>query len=102
MSVKMDALTKKYNSMSLKGIIDQEYQTPKKTSFGDVLNTAISKVNKEQLQSTQMKRDFILGKVENIHDVQIQSEKALLSFQTLMAVRGKVVEAYKEIMRIQL
>lgn len=102
MDVRIDALTKVYNSMTLKGIIDQEYQTPKKSSFGDVLSAAISKVNKDQLQSAQIKRDFILGKVENIHDVQIQSEKALLSFQTFMAVRGKVVEAYKEIMRIQL
>lgn len=102
MDVRINELTKIYNSMSLKGIIDQEYQTPKKGSFGDVLNTAISKVNDEQLKSTQMKQDFVLGKIENIHDVQIQSEKALLSFQTFMAVRGKVVEAYKEIMRIQL
>lgn len=100
--MKIDALTKIYNSMSLKGIIDEEYRKPEKASFGDVLQRAIQKVDEEQTKSTKIKQDFILGKVDNIHDVQIQSEKSMLYFQTFMAVRGKVVEAYKEVMRIQL
>lgn len=100
--MKIDALTKLYNSMSLKGIIDEEYRKPEKASFGDVLQNAVQKVNEEQNKSAKLKQDFVLGKVDNIHDVQIQSEKALLYFQTFMAVRGKVVEAYKEVMRIQL
>lgn len=100
-SFKISPLTSTYNSMSVKGVIDDEYKKPEQFEFGAVLNNAISKVNAEQLKSNQMKQDLVLGRTDNVHEVMIQGEMASLSLQTMMAIRSKIVEAYKEIMRIQ-
>lgn len=100
--MRIDPLTNIYNSMSVKGVIDEEYMKPEQTTFGDVLKDAVSKVNDDQIKSSQMKQDLLLGRIDNPHDVLIQAEKASLSLQTLMSVRTKIVDAYKEIMRIQI
>ncbi|NLM06408.1 MAG: flagellar hook-basal body complex protein FliE [Tissierellia bacterium] len=100
--MRIDPLTSLYNSMSVKGVIDEEYMKPKQTTFGDVLKDAVTRVNDDQIKSNKMKQDLLLGRIDNPHDVLIQSEKASLSLQALMAVRSKIVEAYKEIMRIQI
>lgn len=100
--MRLDAITSLYNSMSVKGVIDREYTKVDNTvSFGDILNQAITKVNDEQIKSTNIKQEFAMGNIDNVHDVLIQTEKASLSLQTLLAVRSQVLNAYKEIMRIQ-
>lgn len=88
--------------MSVKGVIDQEYQKPSHTSFSDILNQQLKEVRAEQVKSSEMKKAFTAGKIENVEEVLIQSEKANLTLETYMAIRGKLVEAYKEIMRIQI
>ena len=40
-------------------------------------------------------------KSENLHDLMITMEKAEMSLKTVNAVRNKMVEAYQEIMRMQ-
>jgi flagellar hook-basal body complex protein FliE len=40
--------------------------------------------------------------VNNIHDVVIAQEKASLSLQLALQVRNKAVEAYQEMMRMQI
>ena len=47
-------------------------------------------------------RDFISGRTDNIHSVLIAAEKASISLQFIMEVRNKVIEAYQEIMRMQI
>ena len=42
------------------------------------------------------------GQHANIHETMIAMEKASISFRMLTKVQNKVVEAYKEIMRMQL
>ena len=41
------------------------------------------------------------GEVEDVHTAMIAMQKADLSFQLLMQVRNKLVEAYREVMRMQ-
>lgn len=73
----------------------------KETTFGDVLDNAIKEVNQYQKDSSAMKDKLILGELDNLHDPMIASEKANVTLQFSLKVYGKVMDAYKEIMRMQ-
>lgn len=71
------------------------------TGFGDLLKQAIGEVNNLQQQSSDMKTKMLTGEVQDLSQVTIASEKASLAFQLTLQIRNKVVEAYQEIMRMQ-
>ncbi len=73
-----------------------------KTSFKDVINDAINKVNDLQIESSNATDDFLTGKSDNIHSVMIAGSKADLALQMTLQVRNKVMDAYKEIMNMQI
>ncbi|WP_313756572.1 flagellar hook-basal body complex protein FliE [Tissierella sp.] len=73
-----------------------------KNNFGDLLTKALNQVNQLQLESDDYKQMLVLGQVDNLHDVAIAAEKANVALQITMSIRNKVVEAYREIMRIQI
>ena len=74
----------------------------KDISFGDYLKDALDKVNDLQVQSEEYKKLSATGELDNLHDVSIAAEKAGTALDLLLSVRNKVVEEYKEIMRIQI
>lgn len=71
-------------------------------NFGQLLKSSLEEVNNMQLESEEYKRKLAIGEIDNLHDVSIMSEKANIALQVTMSIRGKIVEAYKEIMRIQI
>lgn len=71
-------------------------------NFFNSAMTTLGETNALQKQADQMSVDFALGKIESVHDVMIAQEKASIALQYTVAVRGKLLEAYNEIMRIQL
>ena len=75
--------------------------TPNGPSFEQYLNNTLKNVNDLQVESDKQSYLLATGQAENVHDVTIASAKAKVSLDLTMAVRGKVVEAYKEIMRMQ-
>jgi flagellar hook-basal body complex protein FliE len=68
-------------------------------SFADTLKQAMETTNEIQIQADEASKDFAAGK-GNLHETMIAMEKADVSLRTLTAVRGKLVEAYQEIMRM--
>jgi len=72
------------------------------TGFGDVLKDAISTVNELQKQSDQEIQKLMTGESQDLHTTVIAMQKADLSFQMMMQVRNKIVQAYQEIMRMQM
>jgi len=69
--------------------------------FSDALKNAIEQVNAAQAQARQMSEGFITGSSEaNLQDVMIASQKASLSFQQMVQVRNKLVNAYQDIMNM--
>lgn len=81
--------------------IDDKKQTETGKNFQALLKENINKVNNLQLESNQLTEDFALGKTDNIHQVMIAGEKAETSMKLTLAVQNKVIDAYKEIMRLQ-
>lgn len=73
---------------------------PGNASFGKMLSEAIQQVNEVQ-QGTQDELQKFLGNESDLHSVMIALEKADLSFQAMMQVRNKFVQAYQEIMKSQ-
>jgi len=73
-----------------------------KVSFKDIFYNALNKVNDLILYSDQLTEDFAAGKTDNIHDVMIALEKADIALQFTMQIRNKLVDAYEEIMRMQI
>jgi flagellar hook-basal body complex protein FliE len=70
-------------------------------SFGDVLKDAISTANNLQKQSDSEIQKLMTGETQDLHTTMIAVQKADLSFQMMMQVRNKLVQAYQEIMRMQ-
>lgn len=71
-------------------------------NFSGIFTNALNKVNEMQLESEEYKKLLAIGELDNLHDLTIATEKADTALQVIMSIRSKVVEAYKEIMRIQI
>lgn len=71
-------------------------------SFGDYLNNALKEVSKLEMDSSRITEDFAAGKTDNIHEVMIAAQKSEIALQFTMQIRTKVLEAYQEIMRMQI
>ena len=65
------------------------------------MKDAISTVNQLQKQSNQEIEKLITGESQDLHNTVIAMQKADLSFQMMMQVRNKIVQAYQEIIRMQ-
>ena len=71
-------------------------------NFKDILFDALNNVSALEQESAKMTEDFIAGRTDNIRSVLIAAEKASISLQFIMEVRNKVMDAYQEIMRMQI
>lgn len=71
-------------------------------SFSDVLGEKIQVVNDKIVESENKTINFINGEEEDIHNVMISAEEAKESLQLAVEVRNKLVDAYKEILSMQL
>lgn len=68
---------------------------------GKFFNELVSKVNDLQIQSDKSIQGLASGENKNLHEVMISMEKASISFQFMSSVRNKALEAYQEVMRMQ-
>lgn len=71
-------------------------------SFADHLKTSIQTVEGMGQAAGKSIEKFLNGEGEELHQVAMAVQKAEISFDLLMQTRNKVVQAYQEIMRMQL
>lgn len=77
-------------------------RAPKKSAeFTDALRQAMNEVDNVQYQAEAKVSDLLQGNGMDVHSAMIAVEKAELSFQLMMQVRNKIVQAYQEIARLQ-
>jgi len=69
--------------------------------FGSILKNAVEQVDTFQAQANQKVGELLGGGETDVHSAMIAVEKADLSFQLMMQVRNKVVQAYQEVERMQ-
>lgn len=70
-------------------------------SFGTLLKNTLEHVNEAQLQSDQLTTMLTEGQPIELHEVMIASQKASIMMDTALEIRNKAVEAYQEMMRMQ-
>lgn len=69
--------------------------------FSDALFKAVSEVNDLQQNADKAIRNVQTGQSESLHEAVIALEKADISFRAMLTVRNKLIEAYQEVMRMQ-
>ncbi len=70
--------------------------------FRDAMAQALQSVSRAQNDATQMQREFSLDNpAVSLESVMIASEKAKLGFTAAVGVRNRLVQAYTEIMNMQ-
>lgn len=80
------------------------YEAEKKTrtnsrGFGDVIKEAIKRVNDMQIRADQSVEQLLKGET-GIHETMIAGQKADISLRVLLQIRNKVMDAYREVMRM--
>lgn len=70
-------------------------------NFSDMLKSSIDKVNDVQMTAGQLSESFQQGDPNvALSDVMISMQKASVSFQAMLQVRNKLVNAYTDIMNM--
>ena len=90
---------------TLTGTLGTKTQKAEGTLFDSFLNSAIDNIKTTNSLLSDMEDEeirFAVGEVDNTHDLSIAIQKASTALQYTVAVKNKLLEAYKEIMQIQI
>ena len=71
-------------------------------TFGNVIQRFVADTNAQQTQADQAVQKLATGESDSIHETMLAMAKADLSFRVFVEVQAKVVEAYQEVMRMQM
>ncbi|MGG1379695.1 flagellar hook-basal body complex protein FliE [Bacillus velezensis] len=80
----------------------QKTDSSNQTSFSELLKNSIDSLNESQVKSDQITNELAAGKDVNLDEVMIAAQKANISLTAATEFRNKAVEAYQEIMRMQM
>ena len=70
-------------------------------TFSGMLTDSLHKVNQYQSEADSAIKNLVAGRTKNIHETLLAVERADSSLKLMMQVRNKILDAYKEIMRMQ-
>lgn len=70
-------------------------------SFKEVLTGAVTEVQNLQTEADMTIQRLVAGEIKDVTQAMVAVEKADVAFQTMMAVRNRIVAAYEEVMRMQ-
>lgn len=81
--------------------INKGSATGTQKSFADTLNEAINNVNELQKSSDKAMQNLATGRTDNVAEVMITAEKADIALKLMVQVRNKIIDAYQDIMKMQ-
>ena len=83
--------------------IDKTSPTERVTApgFAQMFEDFIKGVDQKKKISAKETQDLILGRSDNIHEAVVKSQEAGVAFNLMIEVRNKLVDSYKELMRMQ-
>lgn len=91
----------KFENLDSVGFHKSKQITPNNSSgFKEAIKTAIDNVDSLEKEGDKSILNLIQGK-EDVHTTMIALQKSDMSMRMLLSVRNKIIEAYKEIMRMQ-
>jgi len=83
------------------GAVQKATNEKAKTSFGDVLKESIQKAAELEKEAGREVEKLVKMENADIQTAMIAIEKADITFQMMMQIRNKIINAYEEIMRMQ-
>jgi flagellar hook-basal body complex protein FliE len=69
-------------------------------SFGQMVSSGLQNVNEQLFTSQTDLQRLALGDAQNLHQIMIRLEESRLSFQLMMQVRNRLLEAYQDVMKM--
>ncbi len=66
-----------------------------------MLTSSLDRVNEIQKEADRVGQDFLLGKTDSVHKVTIALEEAQLAYDLTLSIRDRILEGYRELMRMQ-
>ncbi len=87
------------------GAFSEEEKKVNGTLFDSFLNAAIDNIkttNSYFSDAEDEKIKFAMGETDNSHDLSIALQKASAALQYTVAIRDRLLDAYKEIMQMQI
>lgn len=102
MKINPNIINSQVHSVKGLGLFDSESQKVTGGSFQDLLTGAINDLNKLEKASETYSLKLASGDLENIHEAMIAAQKADISLQYMVQIRNKVLDAYREITRMQI
>jgi len=97
--IRIDDIRRQLDDISIKSKVNGNQEEGEQ--FSSVLEKVINNVDNDHKEGEKAIQNFVTGKDTNLHNTLISLEKADISFQLMMKVRGKLMEAYHEVMRTQ-
>ncbi len=76
-------------------------ETGEVKTFGDFMKSLVQDSNAASLQADAKMQEVASGRNKDLHGAVLAMEKADVQFRLLTQVRNKVIEAYREVMRMQ-
>jgi flagellar hook-basal body complex protein FliE len=70
-------------------------------SFGDFLANSMNDVNSLQHKANESIQKLVTGENKNLHETMLHVEQAEIAFKTMNQIRQKVLDAYREVMKMQ-
>ncbi|OFZ21093.1 MAG: flagellar hook-basal body complex protein FliE [Bdellovibrionales bacterium GWB1_55_8] len=70
-------------------------------TFSEMLRNSFDQVNQDQHEADRAIKEMVAGRNKNIHETMLTIERADTSLKLALQVRNKILDAYREIMRMQ-
>lgn len=70
------------------------------SGFGRLITDGLQQVNRQLVAGQTALQQLALGDAQQLHQVMLRLEESRLSFQLMMQVRNRLLEAYQDVMKM--
>lgn len=81
---------------------DDVKKNDKNNGFSSLLKEKLDKVNDKQITAEKTTEKFVKGEDVELHEVMLSTQEAKMSLELAVQIRNKLIDAYKEIDRMQI
>ena len=98
----IESIGNNLNMLSLNATKSNENNSSPFDDFGDLVRDNLNQVNQLEKNADNLTTQFALGEIDDIHQVTIATEKARMALNMTLGVQNRLVQAYEEVMRMQI
>jgi flagellar hook-basal body complex protein FliE len=100
--MRIEGVGSRIPTASIGGVSQNQPAVAPSGGFGETIKSALSEVNQLQTDADQLATKLAVGDPVEVHQAMIAMQKASTALQFTIQVRNKVIDAYQEIMRMQI